>query len=119
MLLGHFRRFASTFRADQLRTLVPGLLLCGVIALAAQFLSEHYGAPAMLMSLLLGLAVHPLADEGSKATTGVAFSAKTILRLGVALLGARISFDILLRSGLKFWHSLSLHWCQQLPLVSC
>lgn len=101
MLLGQFRRIAAGFRSDHLRALMPGLLLCGLIALAAQFLSEHYGAPAMLMSLLLGLAVHPLADEGSKATAGVAFSAKTILRLGVALLGARISFDIFVELGFE------------------
>ena len=81
-------------KLNKLRNLVPGLLLCGLVALAAQFLSEHYGAPAMLMSLLLGLAVHPLADEKSKAKQGVAFTAKTVLRLGVALLGARISFEI-------------------------
>jgi len=101
MLLDPFRRFAVTISADNLRALAPGLLLCGLIALAAQFLSEHYGAPAMLMSLLLGLAVHPLADEGSKATAGVAFSAKTVLRLGVALLGARISFDIFVALGFE------------------
>jgi len=88
-------------KLDKLRNLVPGLLLCGLIALAAQFLSDHYGAPAMLMSLLLGLAVHPLADENSKAKDGVAFTAKTILRLGVALLGARISFEIFVELGFE------------------
>ena len=85
--------------AHNLRQNTPGLILCGLIALAAQFLSEHYGAPAMLMALLLGLTVHPIVDEQSKAKAGVAFSAKTILRLGVALLGARISFEVFFQLG--------------------
>ena len=85
--------------SHNLRQYMPGLILCGLIALAAQFLSEHYGAPAMLMALLLGLTVHPIVDEQSKAKAGVAFSAKTILRLGVALLGARISFEVFFQLG--------------------
>ena len=32
----------------------PGFAVSVVIAAAAQFLSEHYGVPAMLMALLLG-----------------------------------------------------------------
>ena len=49
---------------DFLTALVPGFLVSFVIAVAAQFLSDHYGAPAMLMALLLGLAFHFLAEEG-------------------------------------------------------
>jgi len=36
-----------------------GFFVALVVAIAAQFLSEHYGAPAMLMALLLGIAFHP------------------------------------------------------------
>lgn len=78
----------------------PGLLVSVVVALAAQFLSEHYGAPAMLMALLLGLAFHFLAEEG-RCVDGIEFAAQTILRFGVALLGARISFDLLIGLGPK------------------
>ena len=81
------------------RRLVPGVLACGVIALAAQFLSDHYGAPTLLMALLLGIAFQFLAEEGP-AVPGVAFTSRTVLRLGVALLGARMSFDLLLGIGL-------------------
>nr|WP_245847045.1 putative sulfate exporter family transporter [Paracoccus seriniphilus] len=66
-----------------------------LVAMTAQFLSEHYGAPAMLMALLLGLALNFLAEEGTRTLPGVEYSAKTILRLGVALLGARISAQML------------------------
>ncbi len=66
-----------------------------LVAMTAQFLSEHYGAPAMLMALLLGLALNFLAEDGTRTQAGVEYSAKTILRLGVALLGARISVQML------------------------
>ncbi|MBD9527681.1 MULTISPECIES: YeiH family protein [Paracoccus] len=73
----------------------PGLAVSVLVAATAQFLSEHYGAPAMLMALLLGLALNFLADEGSRTAPGIGFTARTVLRLGVALLGARISVEML------------------------
>lgn len=78
----------------------PGLLLCGLIALAAQFLSEHYGAPAMLMALLIGLSMHFVVEDGQRCAPGVQFSAQTVLRAAVALLGLRISFSVLGELGL-------------------
>ncbi|MEM9709503.1 MAG: putative sulfate exporter family transporter [Pseudomonadota bacterium] len=80
------------------------MLVAGLIAIAAQFIAEHYGAPAMLMALLFGIALHFLAEEG-KAKAGIAFSSRTILRLGVALLGARISFEMAAALG---WNSVLL-----------
>ncbi|MDS9468733.1 putative sulfate exporter family transporter [Paracoccus sp. MBLB3053] len=77
----------------------PGLAVSVLVAATAQFLSEHYGAPAMLMALLLGLALNFLADEGSKTAPGIGFTARTVLRLGVALLGARISAGMLVGLG--------------------
>ena len=74
-----------------LPTLVPGLLLCVTIGAAAGFLSEHYNGPIMLFALLLGMALTSLLDQGA-AGPGVEFSARTILRAGVALLGFRITF---------------------------
>ncbi len=57
----------------------------------------------MLMALLLGLALNLLAEDGSRTAPGIAFTARTVLRLGVALLGARVSaadaFAILARAG--------------------
>lgn len=76
----------------------PGLLVSVVIGIAAQFLSEHYGAPAMLMALLLGIAFHFLAEEG-RCVPGIEFTAKLVLRFGVALLGVRISVELLLGLG--------------------
>lgn len=77
------------------RRLFPGIAVALLVAITAQFLSEHYGAPAMLMALLLGLALNFLAEDGTRTLPGIEFSAKTILRLGVALLGARISAQMI------------------------
>lgn len=66
-----------------------GLLLAGVIAAAATFLSEHYGAPVMLFALLIGMAFNFLAED-SGCAVGIEFSAKTLLRIGVGLLGLRL-----------------------------
>lgn len=76
----------------------PGLLVSLVVAVTAQFLSDHYGAPAMLMALLLGIAFHFLAEEG-RCVEGINFAARVVLRIGVALLGVRISVELLLGLG--------------------
>lgn len=78
----------------------PGFLVSAVVAAAAQFLSEHYGAPAMLMALLLGIAFHFLAEEG-RCVAGIAFTSRTVLRVGVALLGVRISVELLVGLGIE------------------
>ena len=39
------------------RELAPGLLASAVLAVAAAFLAQHYGAPVMLLALLLGMAM--------------------------------------------------------------
>ena len=68
-----------------------GLIVVIVVAGTAQFLSEHYGAPAMLMALLIGMALHFLAKE-QPTQPGIEFASKNLLRAGVALLGLRIGF---------------------------
>jgi uncharacterized integral membrane protein (TIGR00698 family) len=82
----------------RLRIVYPGLLAAGVIGLAATWLSQHYGAPVMLFALLLGMAFHFLHEEG-RCVAGIEFSSKAILRLGVALLGARITVSQILDLG--------------------
>ena len=70
---------------------LPGLMVCLIIAMSTSFLSENYGGPQLLYALLLGLSLHFLyLNEAVKP--GIDFCAKTILRLGVAFLGIRITF---------------------------
>ncbi len=75
-----------------LRGLAPGISLALVLAAAATFLSEHYSAPVMLYALLLGMAFNFL-TENARVLPGVEFSAKALLRIGVALLGFRIGWS--------------------------
>lgn len=70
----------------------PGFLVCAVVAVAAKFVSEHYGAPVMLMALLLGMALNFLSVEGA-CKPGIEVTARQVLRIGVALLGLRITLD--------------------------
>ncbi|MEM8774258.1 MAG: putative sulfate exporter family transporter [Pseudomonadota bacterium] len=81
------------------KVLFPGVLIAIIVAICAQFLSEHYATPAMLLALLLGIALSFLSEEG-RAVEGIDFAAKTLLRLGVALLGVRISVGLMAGLGL-------------------
>jgi uncharacterized integral membrane protein (TIGR00698 family) len=74
---------------SEVRVLMPGFMLCAVIAVAATFISEHYGGPQFLYALLMGIAFHFLSDT-EKCMPGIEASAKKLVRFGVALLGARI-----------------------------
>jgi len=80
------------------RGFFPGVMACGVVAAAATFLSEHYGAPVMLFALLLGMAMNFLSAEGACAA-GIGFTARELLRVGVALLGLRITVAQVLQLG--------------------
>jgi len=70
----------------------PGVLVALTSGLASTFLSDHYGAPVMLFALLIGMSFHFLHEEG-RCVSGIEFASRTVLRLGVALLGARITID--------------------------
>jgi len=73
------------------KSVFPGILACLTIAMAASFLSTHYGGPVMLFALLLGMAFHFLSEEGP-CQHGIQIASKSVLRIGVALLGVRITF---------------------------
>jgi len=78
------------FAALIARGLAPGVIACAVVGAASAFLSEHYGAPVMLFALLLGMAMNFLSGEGA-CKPGIEFTAKQVLRVGIALLGLRIT----------------------------
>jgi len=81
------------------RARAPGLTIAALVALSAQFLSDHYGAPTMLMAILIGLALNFLSEE-PRTAPGIAWAGRGLLRIGVALLGLRISTDLVLALGL-------------------
>jgi len=78
----------------------PGMIAAGTVGMAATWLSQHYNAPVMLFALLLGMAFRFLHEEG-RCVRGIEFSARTILRIGVALLGLRITFGQIASLGIE------------------
>ena len=82
-------------------SLWPGVAVCLVIALSATFVSEHYGGPPLLYALLIGLALNFLSTNAA-AAEGISFCSRTVLRIGVALLGARITVNQVAGLGWQF-----------------
>ena len=76
-----------------------GLALSAVVAMAALFLANHYAAPVMLFALLLGMAFGFVRDE-PRFSPGIRFSTRSLLRIGVALLGARLTLADLAALGI-------------------
>ena len=79
-------------RAPRGRALARGVLLAAIVGAAAGFLSQSYGAPVMLLALLIGMALHGVAEK-SDCAPGLGFASQTLLRWGVALMGLRLSFQ--------------------------
>lgn len=83
-------RFRETM--TDIRSLGPGLVIVGLVALAASWLAEHYATPVLLLALLLGIAVN-FTSQVPRCMPGIEFASRSVLRVGVALLGARITFE--------------------------
>ena len=73
-----------------LNGVAPGFVASVVIAGAAGLVASHTGGPIMLFALLIGLAMNFLGDV-DRCNPGIAFTSKFVLRLGVALLGLKIT----------------------------
>lgn len=75
---------------QHLRQLFPGIAFSCVIAMAATLVSTLHGGPQFLYAVFFGVGFHYLSHD---ATTrpGIEFCSRTVLRLGVGLLGARIT----------------------------
>ncbi|MEH6717310.1 MAG: putative sulfate exporter family transporter [Aurantimonas endophytica] len=82
------------------RPLFAGILLALTVATAARFVADHYGAPVMLFALLIGMAFNFLAVD-PRFKPGLEFSSKNLLRIGIVLLGARITTSDIASLGLS------------------
>ena len=71
-------------------SLWPGLMLCGMAAASAAWLSEHYGFPIMLLGLLVGLSLNFITRDPA-THRGLDFASTTCLRVGIVLLGLQVS----------------------------
>lgn len=74
------------------RDYLPGLTLAIVAALAASWIAEHYGAPRMLIGLLIGLALN-FANGDKRLHPGLGFGSTTLLRWGIVLAGLQVTLS--------------------------
>lgn len=85
-----------------MRALLPGLLLCFALAIAAQHLSAlpvlHVMGP-LTLALVLGIALRAGAGDMRWSDAGSKFCARPVLRLGVFLMGARLDFALVAKVG--------------------
>ncbi|PCJ98990.1 MAG: putative sulfate exporter family transporter [Zetaproteobacteria bacterium] len=72
-----------------IKSILPGLMACVFVALSATFIAQHYNAPAMLLCLLFGISLNFMSNKKS-TQQGIDFTAITLLRAGIVLIGARI-----------------------------
>ncbi|RDI62371.1 YeiH family protein [Microvirga subterranea] len=86
--------------------LMPGIALCGAVALAAmglQHLEEAWtGRPwleALVIAILIGTAIRTAWTPDARFASGIGFSAKMLLEVAVMLLGASISFQAVMQAG--------------------
>jgi uncharacterized integral membrane protein (TIGR00698 family) len=70
----------------------PGLAIVLLGTMAAGFLADRYGAPLTLMALLIGLALNFLSTD-KRLAVGTGFASRQLLRVGIVLVGVRITFD--------------------------
>lgn len=84
----------------------PGLALAFAIALASlalgpiiKGLTGGWAPPVMVLALVIGIALNP-ATARPEFEAGLSFCVKKLLRIGIALLGLRMTFGAMLELGL-------------------
>ncbi len=88
------------------KNLLPGILLCIAITLAAMLLQlgevRLAGAPyleALVLAILLGVIVRTIWRPGPRYIPGIAFSAKFVLEVAIVMLGAAVSVTTIVALG--------------------
>ncbi len=97
---------ATTTRLATWRPLLDGIVLSAVVALAA-YLAEplvksaaggRFGIPAVVIALIIGMVLHPLANA-PRFQAGMTFCVKKMLRWAIALLGLRVALGDIVALG--------------------
>ena len=96
---------AKLWAPDNLRRSAPGIALCAAIAAVAYYADTRsllrFGAvwiPPLILTLVIGMALQPLSAK-PVLKPGLEFAGRTLLRIGVALLGARLTLGNLVEGG--------------------
>jgi len=77
----------------------PGLLVAGVVALCGWLIARATGWPGIVVALLIGMALNPLALRPA-LKPGYTLAVKKLLRVAIALLGVRIALGDIAALGL-------------------
>jgi uncharacterized integral membrane protein (TIGR00698 family) len=84
-----------------------GIALCGLVTLAAvtvqaveETLIGHPYVEAIVIAILLGIAIRAIWEPDRRWLMGIAFAAKQLLEVAVALLGASLTFGTIAASGM-------------------
>jgi hypothetical protein len=89
--------------ADTAIEFAPGVALSAAVAgaayLAAPFVARAVPIPAMVLALVIGIALNPLASQPA-VLPGMAFCVRMLLRWAVALLGLRVALADIAALGL-------------------
>jgi uncharacterized integral membrane protein (TIGR00698 family) len=91
---------------DHLTRLLPGILLCIAITVAAillegievHFAGQRY-LESLVLAILLGVAIRTAWKPGPRWNPGVNFSAKFVLEFAIVMLGASVSITTILALG--------------------
>lgn len=97
-LYGEMQIEAAPPAKRRARDYLPGALVTAIAALAAAWLADHYAAPLVLMGLLIGLAMSFLSQD-RRTHAGLDLMSQTALRIGIVLVGARITAEQLVELG--------------------
>jgi uncharacterized integral membrane protein (TIGR00698 family) len=96
---------ARLWAPDNLRRVAPGTAVCAAIAAVAYVADlrgwTHFGnvfVPPLIIALAIGMAMQPLSGRPA-LKAGIEFSGRTLLRVGVALYGARLTLGNLVDGG--------------------
>ncbi|MGB3699343.1 MAG: putative sulfate exporter family transporter [Gordonia sp. (in: high G+C Gram-positive bacteria)] len=85
------KTLASRLGASRVVALLPGLAICGAVALAATGVTMLVPAVSpLLLAIVIGAVVANTVPLPAAGAPGLAFAAKTLLRIGVALLGLQL-----------------------------
>lgn len=82
-------------------SIIPGLALAVAVALAAKGVSWATGGAvsAILCAVVLGILWHNVVGLGTWAEPGLRFAGETLLRIGIALVGLRLTWVALADAG--------------------
>ncbi len=91
---------AETAKNANLLDLIPGILLALVISVPATFIHLRYTTvSAVAIAIIAGIIIRTVFGLPQTCKPGVGFAVKKILRLGIVLLGAGLSFREVLKTG--------------------